>query len=248
MLHHQVLSLLIICGPGVLTLQLQSNSTEECQGWTVPYTVNGNVTCKCGAKLHDTIQCNNNTLQMSVLTCNVVSYDEEKKEFVAGYTFYGCDLFNTLKKFLSANATALSINSAFCQEWNREGLMCGRCIDEYGVPLYSYQLKCVRCSNGTVGWLKYVSISYIPLTVFYIFLAAFRISATSGALNTFILVSQLLAAPSQLRLAVHEANKKKYKLTVSLGSLFFGIWNLDFLRDFYPPFCVEPSMSTMHVI
>ena len=248
MLYHLLLIITLnICG--VLPLQIHSNSTDDCQGWTVPYVVDGDISCKCGARLHDTIICNNNTLNMSVQTCSIVSYDKERKEFVAGYAFYGCNIFNILKTDLRANATALSVNSVFCQEWNREGLMCGRCIENYGVPLYSYQLKCVKCSNDRVGWVKYVAISYIPLTVFYIFLAVFRISATSGVLNTFILVSQLVAAPSQIRLAVHVAAiKKKYQLEASIGSLFFGVWNLDFLRSFYHPFCVEPSMSTMHVL
>lgn len=102
MLHHLLLLITFICG--VSTLQIHGNSTEECQGWTVPYIVNGNIACKCGASLHDTIICNNNTFVMSVLTCNIVSYDEERKEFAAGYTFYSCN-FLILKTTLSANDT-----------------------------------------------------------------------------------------------------------------------------------------------
>ena len=39
------------------------------------------------------------------------------------------------------------LNATMCGPYNREGYLCGKCIDGYGLPVYSHDLKCINCSK-----------------------------------------------------------------------------------------------------
>ena len=43
------------------------------------------------------------------------------------------------------------LNATMCGPYNREGYLCGKCIDGYGLPVYSHNLKCVNCSKLSTG-------------------------------------------------------------------------------------------------
>ena len=58
----------------------------------------------------------------------------------------------------------------------------------------------------------------------------------------YVTVSQLIATytSAKLYLAFHA----KLKWVV----LSYSIWNLDFFRSIYPPFCIHPHMSALQVV
>ncbi len=33
--------------------------------------------------------------------------------------------------------------------------MCGECVEGYGVPVYSYTLSCVECSEYRYNWMQW---------------------------------------------------------------------------------------------
>ena len=79
----------------------------------------------------------------------------------------------------------------------------------------------------------------------------FTISVNSAPLHGWILVCQLLSTNSLMRLLsstdlVHISPWITPFLKL-LGSTY-GIWNLDFFRFIYTPFCLHPSLSTLHVM
>ena len=113
-------------------------------------------------------------------------------------------------------------------------------------PVYSYSLACVECKDYEYNWLKYIAVAFLPLTVFYIIVILFRISATSGAMNGYVLMCQLITTPMNVRLfnTVTIGNKFVLLLYVS----FHGIWNLDFFRGFYTPFCLHPKLTTLQTL
>ena len=100
--------------------------------------------------------------------------------------------------------------------------------------------------------MKYIAIAFGPLTVFYIIVIACRVSATSAKLNAFILINQLVAMPAQMRviLAIIANNPVTPSVQAVIHTAFslYGIWNLDFFRTFYEPFCLHPNMSTLLVL
>ena len=61
----------------------------------------------------------------------------------------------------------------------------------------------------------------------------------------YVTVSQMVAAPGILRFIFNAYPLKKYSvLAISL----YAVWNLDFFRGFYHPFCLHPGMSILQTI
>ena len=70
-------------------------------------------------------------------------------------------------------------------------------------------------------------------------------------MNAFVLACQVLTAPLQLRIFLSSAPVRHFHGIVRsshiLASLY-GIWNLDFFRTLYPPFCLHRNMNSLQVL
>ena len=129
-----------------------------------------------------------------------------------------------------------------CKKYNRDGQLCGKCQKGFAPPVYSYSVSCVNCAEYTKNWVKYVAISFLPLTGFFILIVTFRISATSGTMNTFILISQTMTMPLIMRVLTLKSVKSPSSGHVLMS--LYSIGNLDFFRLQYSPFCLHPKMTT----
>lgn len=173
---------------------------------------------------------------------------------VVGPCLYNCssNLIHALRysvyRTIKSNATS-NINRETCGAHKRKGFMCGQCIKNYGFPAYSYDIACVECLDYKYNWLKYIAMAYLPLTIFYLVIIIFRISANSGLLVGYVTVSQMVVTYSliQAYLAVDSKNEN-YHLLVKMLTIFSAIWNLDFFRIMYPSFCLHPNMSALGVL
>ena len=67
--------------------------------------------------------------------------------YIAHYntTLDDCDLYIQLPDNVSL------LNEFMCGPLNREGRLCGRCKDGYGIALYSYTLECSKCWGHGYG-------------------------------------------------------------------------------------------------
>ena len=145
-------------------------------------------------------------------------------------------------------------SARLCFHLHRTGPLCGECEDNYTLPAYSYYLGCVRCESYKNGWIKFIAAAFLPLTLFYMVVIAFRISATSPTLNAFVMANQVLAIPRVVR-RVYSNNLMIDPYHVSyLGQIsvdfiiaVVAIWNLDFFRSFYLPICLHPYLKYQHV-
>ena len=206
--------------------------------------------CECGESLGDIVECDNKSLDVQLAVCYCMSpYEEDLSTIVVGACPYGC--YNS-----KGNSAYYHVSDYECNRTARTGQLCGRCQTGYAPPVYSYELDCVQCISGhnaiVKSWAKYIVIAFLPLTIFFIIVVAFHISATSPSLNAFIFISQLLTAPVLTRIYIPVLIKDiplpdstRY-FSIVLYSLY-GIWNLDFFRTFYDSFCVHPSMSILSV-
>ena len=242
---------LYIFGTLVILIQKVETSQLQCEGWSLPSNVSNR--CICGDTISELIRCDNYTLKFSVIDCIAITYDSKLQKLLAGQTPFTCKNFlldNGTKEY-SANVSAKCFTEKFCDPNNRKGFLCGECKPGFGVPVYSYDMRCVHCSGRKVEWLKYIAMAYIPVTVFYAILALFRISVTSGSLNAFIMVSQILSSPQQIRQFINSdsrlSNHHLNRFTALLFT-FFSIWNLDFFRLYYDPFCIDPSLTTLDIL
>ena len=127
-----------------------------------------------------------------------------------------------------------------CGHLNRGGQLCGKCKENYSIPVYSYEMKCVQCSTSPFNWVKYVLAAFLPLTVFFVLVLSCRLSATSPKLFAFVFLSQTAAVGANVRILLAEV--EPYPIAAKLTRIMttiYGIWNLDFFRTVIPHICVN---------
>ena len=93
--------------------------------------------------------------------------------YIAHYntTYDGRDLYIQLPDNVSL------LNEFMCGPLNREGTLCGKCKDGYGIALYSYTLECSKCWGHGYGWVLYYVLELFPM---YLMVVIFHIRATSS--------------------------------------------------------------------
>ena len=181
-----------------------------------------------------------------------MTQNKERTKIVVGLCPYNNFAYNdTIYDSLPSNISEL--DSEMCGGTGRTGQLCGQCVDGHSPPVYSYYPQCVNCTSGTNNWPKYLAVSLLPTTAFFIGVLVFRLRATSPLLNGYILVCQIVTSPPVLRLIAYnirannnENTKEGYLAHIYIGCL--GIWNLDFFRLAYAPFCLHPNTSTLKVL
>ena len=167
----------------------------------------------------------------------------------------GC-LFTTntpkLMRFFPLPCKISELNRFMCADLNRQGQLCGKCADGYAPAVYSYVLECVNCTNyGSYNWFKYSAIAFGPLTLFCVIIIAFHVSATSPYFHGYILFCQLVSLPTILRLFVTSHEYEYYQNTkwfIYVYTCLVGVWNLDFFRLIYEPFCLHPRMTVVQTL
>ena len=223
---------------------------RSCPPWFIPNRDNN---CTCGKSLGGIVDCNSPDGQLAIAPCYCMTVDEGKSKTVVGNCRYAC--ITSAQWFPYPD----ELNAHMCKGWNRTGQLCAQCMDGCGPLVYSYSLQCVQCSSSRVREsLGLLLASFLPLTVFCFIIISLRISGARPPLSTFILVSQVMSAPQYMQTMF---TPKPYNTWTSqyvsnsahdncwkLFATFFGLWNLDVLRVFYPQMCISPHMTTLQVI
>ena len=201
--------------------------------------------CRCGDSLQGIVECNPITFRLKVLRCYCITYSELLNTTVVGYCLTTCPSPPTRSVIHIKNTNDL--DSRMCGGLHRQGQMCGRCEEGYAPPVYSYSLSCVECSDYKYNWLKYITVAFLPLTLFYIVILVFRLNAFSGSINATIIVCQLLTISMLLRFCQLTASDMPTASAVimQIFMTLYSIWNLDFLRTVYKPFCLHPKLTTL---
>ena len=226
-----------VVGPG-------NKVSHYCPLWSV---VDKDGDCRCGVGLGGTVTCNNDTLLIHKCFC--MTYDSSGKGPFVSKCFYSCNPPKKLAEntsdliLIHRNATSGHLNEIFCGYWNRKGLSCGECKAGFAPQAYSFDLRCIPCSQDElcVNIIKYVIAAFLGPTVFLLVILFFRIKITSGKFNTFILFSQVVSSPPLIRSVVYKLEFSDipnffYMYSKVIFSIY-GIWNLDFFRLLIPGIC-----------
>ena len=205
-----------------------------------------NRSCECGDDVSGVVHCETATEELSVLDCYCLTLDytaQGQPLPVAGSCIFNC-----------ANDTHVDIMyhnaPTDCASLNRQGTLCGQCMDGYAVPAYSYNLKCIKCNRDHESLGHYILFAFVPLTIFIVIILVFRINVLSPKLNMFVLASQIISTPIFLRILLYSISQKRRKILsiyVKTASTLYGIWNLDFLRgDILPEVCI--NVIPLHIL
>ena len=205
--------------------------------------------CRCiGSSI--VVRCTDDPYHLGIQECYCMTHRHQ--QVLVGSCLYTC---HRAKVGYILNITGESIsqiNEKVCGPFKREGQMCGRCIPGHAPPVYSYSFTCVNCT--TSNWGKYLAVSLLPSTAFFVFAVVFRISATSPSLNGFILFNQILTSAPTMRALEITLAKRRGKFTPAERSItqvfvsLSGVWNLDFFRLVYNPFCLQPNTNNLQVV
>ena len=145
------------------------------------------------------------------------------------------------------------LNDYMCGPMNRKGFLCKDCIEGFGPSVTSMGYQCSNCTDIWYGIPLLILVEYAPATLFYLIILVFKVHLTSAPMILYIFYSQLmmyfilsglsLKQPLQKMFAQSENDPILSKVVL----LFFGLWNLDFVRYIVPPFCVSRILRPSHI-
>ena len=231
----------------LLVLVAVSSATckTECPLWTTFNSTTGK--CECGSDLNGVVTCNPDTQEIFLLHCFCMTYDEHTDKTEVGPCYFTCKkryIHVYYREWKVQANNSQDLNQDICGDFHRTGRLCAKCAENYSLPVCSYSMNCTECfrSEFKLNLLKYLAVAFLPLTLFYIIIAVFKISILTGDSVGFVLACQI--ATSQVTIG----NMYKISYGFKLLQSFFEIWNLDFFRLLYSPFCIHPDMTTLQVL
>ena len=152
---------------------------------------------------------------------------------------------DSTKVALPRNSSLLE--ETICGRNNRQGVLCGTCVERYTVYFHSINNRCRVQRLCHIGWLFYIISELVPVTLVFVTVLVLNISFTSGTVNGFILFSQLLVsinidASGIITLPV-STNR-----AIDGYMIIYGFFNLDFFPGNSTSFCLWKNASTLDII
>lgn len=223
------------------------NDSHECSLWTTSSDISKTLA-------REAVKCEKNedgTYDLHLLPCYCITQNNlNSSQTVVGFCPYTCKALTPLLNYIALPniSNASQLTQFVCKNFSRTGQMCGECKKGYAPAVYSYSLNCVNCTSYKLNWLKYAAVALGPLTLFFAVSVLCRLSVTSGSVIGYVTVSQVLATAVELRSKTVELSYVTKLLPLKLLATVYSIWNLDFFRIFYEPFCLNPNASMLAII
>ena len=191
----------------------------------------------------------------SIFAGYCISYSNQYKQVIVAKCpfFSGSQLYEPT---LSLPRNVNELDEAFCiSRWDRTGKLCKNCINDTGISVSSISYDCVECTDLTRGWLIYIAVTFLPLTLFFIIVVIFQVGVTSPQANGYIFFSQIITIPVQ-ELIIESAwalsvphDTTKQQILTNLLLFPYSVWSFDFFRIFFArDICLHKSMRIIHVL
>ena len=212
--------------------------------------------CRCNfAEYYGLIGCNNDYLSLLTLGLWAGTIDDENQEMVTSICPRSfCTNYNSsqIKNQSIVSAIILpqsmaELNEVICGK-TRNGVLCGECAQNYTAYFHSPNFRCgpAHYTLCKLGWLFYILSELMPVTVVFITVLFLNISFTSGAVNGFILFSQVLLS---LNIDASGIITFPNQNEVTEGYQFlYGFLNLDFFSIDTLSFCLWPNATALDML
>ena len=146
-----------------------------------------------------------------------------------------------------------------CNYYNRRGQMCSQCQPGYGPAVYAFSLMCAKCSDNSIGWVLYFTLTLLPITMFYFVIIMFNVQVSSPPLTGFVFMCQTynfierLYVDLDIKVVVASrtytgSRVNILRFLIQSVRVLCGFWNLDFFRSIIPPFCISSQLSNMQAL
>ena len=161
-----------------------------------------------------------------------------------GFCDYNGSRVSILGVRLPQNASLL--DEAICGK-SRRGVLCGECRKGYTTHFHSPNFLCKQADPTLckVGWLFYILSELVPVTVVFITVLVLNISFTSGAINGFVLFSQLINSLNINFDGLTFSNSTSETDTVKGYQALYGLFNLDYFSIETLSFCLWNGASAL---
>ena len=216
----------------------QMTANDSCSDlWFTPR----NGTCHCGSSVHGVVTCNEQTKEVMVLECYCMTNDSNYNQTVVGACLYNC---NNLSHTAEYQPIVYHQAPSNCTHLIRSGTLCGECENDFFPRAYSYYMDCITfCS-----WWKYITIAYLPLTIFVAIILVFRISVVSPKLHAFVSIAQIITVPVYAQRIILGATFTSHSISRIAKTYVsvYAIWNLDFFRAIKLNICLP--LTTLQVL
>lgn len=247
-------SLCLLFGLVLSVEGLSDNNDTSCPVWYYPS--NGTDRCEC-TSIPEIIECNIYD-QRTVMVASGVCVTDYLHEFNPGsYVAAKCSLTyrenNTNRMWSRLTSDPDELELAMCGYYKREGFLCQECIIGYGLPVYSSQKQCVNCStlSQPVRVVLFLLIEFVPITLFFACLVVFNINITSGPMFGYFLFCQFYYEST---IGVHGhifdyiQMDTRLKMLYYISLTFSELWNLQFFKSLFPPFCLSERITGAHIL
>ena len=222
---------------------------------------NSTMTCICqGRPFAGYVHCTQH-FESSIFVGYCISYSKieikgkpSKQVIVASCPFFSG--FQVSGPSIPLPMNVNKLDETFCTEqWNRTGKLCDKCLNNKGISVFSSSYNCTECTNLSKNWLIYITVTFLPLTLFFLIVVIFHVGVISPQTNGYIFFSQIITIPlhklkmeSAWALALKDNTAAQHALSYLL--LFpYSVWSLDFFYIFYAgDICLHKSMRIIHVL
>ena len=159
------------------------------------------------------------------------------------------EILSNFEVILPRNHSKLMLDRSVCGD-TRTGIVCGKCRDGYTVHFHSPGFLCKPAEplGCTLGWLFYILSELVPVTVVFIIVLVLNISFTSGAVNGFILFSQLLASFDLTAGGIILFPRQSLRNASQGYQIFYGFFNLDYFNSESLSFCLWKGASALDML
>ena len=177
--------------------------------------------------------------------------DKNVRELVTTYCFlHFCNYNQSCRRGIAIELPQQKnkLKEAMCGE-SRTGTACGSCATGYTTYFHSptYQCRRVDTTLCKLGWLFYIVSELVPVTVVFITVIVLDINFTSGAVNGFILFSQLLYS---FNIDASGLITFPHWIAILMDGygLFYGFFSLDFFETEGLSFCLFSNASALDIL
>ena len=239
----------VVCSMRILTVAIAVVLVTATLSCPPGFVSQGN-SCVCADWPDGIITCDEDSLNASIQIGHCMTYDNETGEVRAGYCQQAFFRNDSYKFYYPLPTEVSALNDHVCGPSNRDGLLCGECQDGFAIPPL-FTVNCINCTSVTNGWIKFITFTYLPITIIFTVIVVFAISVVSGPINSFIFCGQITTAPflgvgfivSVLR--AQGTFTYSYKTSTVTVAALYGMWNLYIFRAIIPPFCLTNHLSTL---
>ena len=143
------------------------------------------------------------------------------------------------------------VNYFFCGTLGRTGLLCGQCKQHTGISVLTGSYRCSECNEVWRNWLAYASLSFLPITAFFVVIFVLQLPITSPSLKLYIFYSQGITIIFNYDVSVW--NQVQMHCTAPMQTIldilltFYEPWNLDFFKHVIKDRCLSEHLKGIHV-